>query len=131
MSARHLPEARLLIREWIAVVLVFAIIFSLGVISWKSDRIAYEKVKGGLHVSEPLLSLKVEGAVISPGIYHFPPGITLKEVLKTVKLQKNADRRKLKIKRVYYSSDTLIVPAKSAVQKRGQKKKKVERKAPS
>lgn len=130
MSDRDLPEATLLVREWVAVALVGAIIFSLGVISWRSDRVVKEKVVG-FRPSEPLLSLKVEGAVVSPGIYHFPPGITLKEVLKTVKLQKNADKRKLKIKRVYYSSDTLIVPAKTAASKKGAKKKKVERNPPS
>ncbi len=126
MSDRDLPEAKLLIREWIAVVLVGGIIFSLGAISWRADRVVKEEIQVGFRQSAPLLSLKIEGAVVSPGIYHFPPGITLREVLKTVKLQKNADRRKLKIKRVYYSSDTLFVPAKTTLPKRGPKKKKVE-----
>ena len=68
--------------------------------------------------TQALIDINVTGAVISPGVYKFPPGISIKEILGQAGLTAKADRKKINFKRKVFASVSLVVPEKEIVSKR-------------
>lgn len=120
------PQHNILMREWLAIALVGGIITSLAITSWL-PQLEIEKAASHFHntcLSRPLIEIQIEGAVNHPGVYSFPPGVTVKEVLKKVSLLKQADRKAIAFRKVFITSQTLVVPYKKA-ETRPMKRKRV------
>lgn len=109
------PIKKLLYREWITVSIVLGLMGSVTLFSWGAPH--HHKASQQLKRAAILpakISLTVEGAVKNPGTYFFTPGITLKEVVREVGLTKNADRKNIEFKKVFYESQEVAIPQKGS-----------------
>lgn len=105
---------RLLFREWVVIVVVVGLIASLVAISCLTT------VRQGKRLSQSIeqihkalvIEVEIEGAVEYPGIYYYPPGVQLKEVLKEACLTKEADRKAVDSKKVLLHSEKFLIPHK-------------------
>ena len=109
-------EKGLFIREWVTISLVLGLVAVLLAISWSASE---NKEKNLIADKEKKQTSQIEieifGAVKKPGVYYFAPGITTKEVLKHVPLDRKADRKQIDVKKVLYSSQRLLVPYKEEI----------------
>lgn len=84
---------------------------------------------------QALIEINVTGAVTSPGVYKFSPGISIKEILGQAGLAEQADKKKINFKRKVFASADLEVPKKEIVRSKkariGQRNKKVCESQPS
>jgi hypothetical protein len=115
---------QVLVREWIVIAFVGGAILTLGAVSHFSKiqishSFAAEKER---FLKEAYLKVVVSGAVENPGEYTVPRGSTLKDLLKLAKLTKQADRRKIVMKKVMEEGDQIDVPAKMPRSKKRIKK---------
>ena len=76
-----------------------------------SRESVYQKRIPGIQAET--IEITIEGAVESPGVYQFKPGISLREVVEVARLCKNADKRKLKWNKIYFSSERVEIPKKN------------------
>jgi hypothetical protein len=68
-----------------------------------------------------LIEINVSGEVISPGVYKFPPGIRLKDILDVVGLAPDADKEKIFLHGKFYISSDVFIPTKQVRTKKGKK----------
>src|ERR1700722_20414482 len=101
-------KSQILFREWIAIALVSGLVVLLAIVSW-FPQLKLEKEVASYQLArlnQPTIEILVEGAVGQPGIYSFPPGVTVREVLKTIPLLKEANRKEIPYRKVFLSSQT-------------------------
>jgi len=119
-------------REWVAVFLIGGLIAAIIA----SSLIKEIKIKKNFHRTnfyqqhtqdESKIYLTLLGAVENPGTYAFTPGLSLREILKEVSLSKQADRKKIDLKKIIYHSETIEIPFKS-FDSQTSKQKKIEEK---
>ena len=113
-------KEQLLVREWIVIFVLTGLILSLILIA-RFSRIEEDKefqlAKGIVFNPPAQIEIMVEGAVEKPGVYQFLPGVSYQDILNEAKPAQNADRRRLKKKKLFYESQTIVVPAKQAKKK--------------
>lgn len=107
---------KLLFREWIALSLFTGFLFLLLFTAEASQKKSKQILSEHLPLSEKWIEIEVIGEVANPGIYLCHPGTTVKEFLKQVPLTKQANRKKIRMKKVFYSSQSLVIPAKKRVE---------------
>ncbi|HSX03120.1 MAG TPA: hypothetical protein VLG76_00135 [Rhabdochlamydiaceae bacterium] len=107
-------KKELLFREWAIVGLISGLIIACCSLSWLTRMRAKADIAGWNEVGacKREIEIEVSGAVLSPGKYPFSPGVTLKEVLQTTGISKQADRKKINFKKVVYNSEKIEIPAK-------------------
>ncbi len=122
----------LLSREWIAIALVGGLVLLLAAVSWLPQRGIERAVSAyqAARARQPTIQIAVEGAVKEPGMHAFPPGVTVREVLKVAGLLKEADRKEIAFRKVFLTSQTLVVPYKQRPKTRRAKKKNLEGNTP-
>jgi len=110
---------RLQVREWLFLAILSGLIGCIVMTSQlrsSSTRVIWNQQK--LNYTQALIEINVTGAVISPGVYKFPPGISIKEILGRVGLTEQADKKKINFKRKVFSSTELEVPGKEIVKRK-------------
>ena len=94
----------------------------LALIAWQSSHVTAAKQLSIATSAVPeTVQLTITGAVQTPGTYTFPAGVSLREVLRAIPLQKKADRKALDKKRCYYCSDQIEILYKQNVEKKKKK----------
>jgi hypothetical protein len=108
VSSFNQLENSLYVREWAAIFLVLSLFLILGISSWRPSI----RISGSRPCEATQIEITLMGEVAQPGVYLVSPGTTVKEVLKSISLLKSADRRQIPFKKVLFSSQTLIIPAR-------------------
>ena len=101
------------LREWIACICLFSLVFSVcsfEIFTSKFLKTSFISQKD--KYDHALIEINVSGAVISPGVYKFPPGITVKEVLGSAGIRSTADKKSINFHKKIYSATELSVPEK-------------------
>ena len=103
----------LLLREWGAVLGIFAFIAAVATVS-ECKRISNAEQINLKKASQEQLQIEIclKGAVQNPGVYRCDPGTALKELLKEAKFSKNADRKRVEFKKILYASQVIEIPEK-------------------
>ena len=86
---------KLMLREWFFLALFTGLLFSFFIVSQlngERSRRIYEGKKQ--QYLQALIEINVTGAVISPGVYKFPPGMSVKDILGQAGLSSKADKKK-------------------------------------
>jgi len=105
---------KLMIREWLLLAVLLGLLTCFVLCSALSRPLAKSSLlKEKEEFTQALIDINVSGAVISPGVYKFPPGISIKEILAQVGLTAKADRKKINFKRKVFASVSLEVPEKN------------------
>lgn len=114
---------KLLIREWLLLAILLGLLTCFALSSQLSRPLAKSSLlKEKEQYTQALIDINVSGAVISPGVYKFPPGISIKEILAQVGLAATADRKKINFKRKIFGSVSLEVPEKEVMSKQAKNK---------
>lgn len=119
------PKEHLFLREWLVIALAIGFFVSIGLIA-KLSTVSASSYLSRESSSKKMITITLKGAVVGEREYTCLPGTTLKELLKRVKLRKNADRKTLPLKKVLFTSQTIEIPAKKApVKGKEERKKKI------
>lgn len=106
-------KGKLMTREWLLLAVLLGLLTCFSLSSVLSRPLAKSSLlKEKEEYTQALIDINVSGAVISPGVYKFPPGISIKEILGQVGLTAKADRKKINFKRKVFASVSLEVPEK-------------------
>jgi DNA uptake protein ComE-like DNA-binding protein len=110
---------RLSIREWFFLSFFTGIllcIFLTSQLSKGGAKQIYEQQKQ--QYIQALIEINVTGAVISPGVYKFPPGTSVKDILGQAGLSSKADKKKINFRRKVLVSELIDVPEKQVIKKK-------------
>jgi len=109
----------MLLREWIVTAFVVGFLLSITIIAKLSEEASIAAIQSESKRARVVVTLK--GAVKKPGDYSCEPGTPLKELLKRAGISPAADRKKVALKKVIYTSQTIEIPEKKRVLPRGKK----------
>lgn len=103
----------LALTEWTAVLLIFGAMATFCGIGWYQGHQANRFIQSekGQKTAESNLAIELMGAVKKPGIYYVLPGTSLKQLLKQAGLRKEADRKKIHYKKIFYSEEAVRIPS--------------------
>jgi len=111
-SAESHSQTRLLIREWILIFGILGLVAALLVISQLSKVRHDQMLQTCIEQADRAIAITLTGAIQRPGTYEVKPGTTLKDLLKNVPLAENAERKKVPLKKVFYSTQDIHIPHK-------------------
>lgn len=106
-------KAKLPIHEWCIIVLFCLILLALSAFAWMG-----RKQIPSPRPSEPqvvVLEVKIEGEVAKPGLYHFSPKSTLKEVFAQAEPLPTADLSQFNMRRRLRDGQTIRVPERQYI----------------
>lgn len=105
-------KSRLHPREWVFIALILGFLGATSLISHYSQIRQKRLVDEYVPHRERTLEIVIEGAVEKPGTYECRPGTPLKNLLDQAQLQEKANRRKVRFKKVLFSSQTIRIEEK-------------------
>lgn len=110
---------KLMLREWGVLALLSGLMFSFFLTSLLSRERSGRIYEGKKHqYDQALIEINVTGAVISPGVYKFPPGMSVKDILGQARLTSRADKKKINFRRKIFTSEQIDVPEKEVIKKK-------------
>lgn len=106
-----MEKSEILSREWLSVFLVIGAVSTLLAASKATCFSGEDFVRDLRDVAPPegVVQVIVEGAVERPGVYYFPPGVRLEEVLQKASLSLDAERSGIKFKKVIRKSRRVVI----------------------
>lgn len=105
----HLP-----VHEWCIIVLFCLILLALAGFALGRSKKGEDPIHSPLaEMPVALLEIKVEGAVVKPGVYRMPLSASLKDVLDQAELLPSADQSKLKWNRKLRHEQTIRIPERT------------------
>ena len=110
------------IKEWIGLIVLSSLFFvSFSHVIFSRITLQKQHSSQNFKYNQALIEINVSGEVISPGVYKFPPGIRLKDILDVVGLAPNADKEKLFLYGKFYISSDVFIPTKQIKNKKRKK----------
>ncbi len=100
----------MLLREWVAIALVFGFLGAICVITKFSEVTSRTVIAREEEI--PLISITLSGAVKAPGVYWCRPGTCLKKLLNEAGVSEVANRAKTPFKKILLVSQSIEIPAK-------------------
>lgn len=109
----------LLKREWVGLAVLCSLFISCISCAIFS-RITLPRLcsSQNFRYNQAFIEINVSGEVISPGVYKFPPGVSLKDILEVAELTPNADKKELVIHTKFFISANVSIPAKQIKNKK-------------
>jgi len=108
-----ISKNQLLQREWVMISLILGFLMTLIILTIFSQIPEKSVFANKKDHSLATIQVSLRGAVKSPGKYSCMPGISLKALLKEVELTKDVDRKKIPLKKILYSSQSIEIPRKN------------------
>lgn len=103
----------LFLREWIAIAIFFGFIMFISSVSLLTSFGKSPLQERAVFFSvEKMLKIQVLGEVKKEGIYRMKPGSTVNDLLKICPVKSTADRKKIPLKKVFYSSQSIYISKK-------------------
>ncbi|NDD57790.1 MAG: hypothetical protein EBZ47_00850 [Chlamydiae bacterium] len=108
------PQEDMLIREWaIFIILISSFIIIISTSIFSRSYLKTWSVENKLNHSKSMIEINLTGEVCCPGIYKFPPGTSLKEVIKVAGMTAKADKKNVNLNAKYYFSSLVNIPRKN------------------
>ena len=106
-------------REWVGLTVVFSL-FIMCISCAIFSRITLPSLcsSQNFRYNQAFIEINVSGEVISPGVYKFPPGVSLKDVLEVAELTPKADKKELVLNIKFFTSADVSIPAKQIKNKK-------------
>ena len=115
---------RISLREWAGLIVISSLFFvSISHVIFSRITLQNQHSSQNFKYNQALIEINVSGEVISPGVYKFPPGIRLKDILDVAGLAPNADKEKIFLHGKFYISSDVFIPTKQIKIKKGKNNK--------
>jgi DNA uptake protein ComE-like DNA-binding protein len=98
MASKSAERPSLYVHEWLAVVAVLSFVTVLTLLTNRNNAsFSSSHIGEGHFMNDPYVEVRVEGAVVKPGIYRMKRGQTLQEVLDIAQVLPDANLKKIKL----------------------------------
>lgn len=115
----HSSSAKLYPLEWLIVSIFCLILLSLTFYGWiNRDQEYLPEYEPGTYSVTSLITVAIEGEVVTPGVYQVKRGTKIKDVIEMAVLKENGDISSIKVNTKVRSKQKIKIPAKKTSTKR-------------